>query len=181
MHRSIPTPIAHPHAPHPLQAGKSDSTWIFTQWEGVLAQRAGQDLRCFHLEDYGIPYGYSPVLLAHPDMIANAKGADILRRFLAATAEGYKRAAADPAAAAAAIVASGHPSVADAAFVHAAAEATADRYLTTEGTWGAMHHERWARFLGFLASEGILTDRQGVAIEAARVDVAQLFTNELLQ
>ena len=45
-----------------LEKGKSDSTWIFPAWEGILAERAGQQLHCFALEDYGIPYGYSPVL-----------------------------------------------------------------------------------------------------------------------
>ena len=38
-----------------LAKGRSDSTWIFPAWEGVLAERAGQRLHCFALEDYGIP------------------------------------------------------------------------------------------------------------------------------
>lgn len=33
-------------------------------WEGVEAQRRGVELNEFKLEDYGIPYGYSPVLAA---------------------------------------------------------------------------------------------------------------------
>ena len=40
-----------------LEKGASDSTWIFPSWEGVLAERAGQQLNCFALEDYGVPYG----------------------------------------------------------------------------------------------------------------------------
>ena len=93
-----------------LEKGRSDSTWIFKHWEGLLAKRAGQELNCFALEDYGIPYGYTTVLLAHPELCADGKS---LRAFLAATAEGFKVAAADPAAAAAALCACGHRSLAD--------------------------------------------------------------------
>jgi hypothetical protein len=32
-----------------LQKGGSDSTWVFTHWEGILAQRAGQKLNNFAL------------------------------------------------------------------------------------------------------------------------------------
>ena len=64
--------------------------------------------------------GYSPVLLAHPDQLAS--GGETTRAFLAATAEGYRRAAADPAKAAAALCACGHASLADRAFVEASAE-----------------------------------------------------------
>ena len=38
-----------------LDKGRSDSTWIFPAWEGVLAQRAGQALNLFALGDYDIP------------------------------------------------------------------------------------------------------------------------------
>ena len=41
----------------------------------VLAQRAGQELELFDLEKYNIPYGYSPILLAHPSMLSDENGA----------------------------------------------------------------------------------------------------------
>jgi ABC-type nitrate/sulfonate/bicarbonate transport system substrate-binding protein len=49
--------------------GKADATWVFTAWEGVQAARRGVALNAFRLGDFGIPYGYSPVLLAHPDAL----------------------------------------------------------------------------------------------------------------
>ena len=48
--------------------------------------------------DYGMPYAYAPCLCAHPDWLA--ANPDAAKKFLAATAEGYKRAGADPTAAA---------------------------------------------------------------------------------
>jgi hypothetical protein len=42
---------------------------IFLGWEGVEAEMAGTQLNVFRLEDYQVPYGYSPLLVAHPDTI----------------------------------------------------------------------------------------------------------------
>ena len=45
---------------------KADATWVFMGWEGVDAERKGVKLNAFRLADSGIPYGYTPVLVAHP-------------------------------------------------------------------------------------------------------------------
>eukprot|EP00445_Apocalathium_hangoei_P009756 CAMPEP_0203867624 /NCGR_PEP_ID=MMETSP0359-20131031/16633_1 /ASSEMBLY_ACC=CAM_ASM_000338 /TAXON_ID=268821 /ORGANISM="Scrippsiella Hangoei, Strain SHTV-5" /LENGTH=329 /DNA_ID=CAMNT_0050785903 /DNA_START=60 /DNA_END=1049 /DNA_ORIENTATION=+ len=162
-----------------LAKDSSDSTWIFPSWEGVLAERAGQELNYFALEDYGIPYGYAPVLLTHPDMLSGDL-ATATKAFLQATAEGYKRAAADPAAAAAALCSTGHASLADRAFVEASAAAIAGKFLTSSGSWGTMELERWTAFVDFLASSGILTDREKKPIPRERLDEKTLFTNDFL-
>jgi len=162
-----------------LQRGEADATWIFSHWEGVLARRAGVALNELRLEDSGVPYGYSPVLLADVAGLDDARrGA--LRRFLAATAEGAAAAAADPAAAAAALAACGHPSLADAAFVVESATAVAPSLLDADGRWGRMEEGRWTAFVDFLSGAGILVDRGGAAIPRAAVDAAALFTNEFL-
>jgi hypothetical protein len=44
--------------------GEADATWVFCHWEGVEAELKGVELNTFALRDYGIAYGYSPVLLA---------------------------------------------------------------------------------------------------------------------
>jgi NitT/TauT family transport system substrate-binding protein len=162
-----------------LQKGKSDATWIFTAWEGLLAERAGQELHCFSLEDHAIPYGYSPILLAHPDMLCEGK-AEETRAFLAATAAGYQLAAREPGAAAEALCACGHTSLADTSFVHASAAAIADKYLTPAGSWGTMEGARWSGFVDFLADAGILCGRDQAPIPRADVDASSLFTNAFL-
>ena len=70
---------------------EADSTWIFMQWEGVEAAMNGVELNVFRLEDYGIPYGYSPVLLAREDVLHSQP--DVVRDFVAATKRGYEFAA----------------------------------------------------------------------------------------
>ena len=47
-----------------LLKGQCDATWIFLNWEGVHARTKGVQLNTFTMKDYGIPYGYSPVLMA---------------------------------------------------------------------------------------------------------------------
>jgi len=159
-----------------LEHGVSDSTWIFEHWEGELAKRAGQELNYFRLDDFAIPYGYAPVLLAQSETVS----LDSTKAFLEATAEGWCRAAADPAKAAAALCACGHPSLSDAAFVKASAVALKDAILTADGKWGVMEEGRWVEFVDFLAAQNILTDRDGKEIPREAVDAAALFTNSAL-
>ena len=157
-----------------LEKGGADSTWIFPHWEGVLADRAGQALTHFNLQDYDIPYGYSPILMAPAALAESAATA----KFLAATAEGYKIAARDPAAAADALCESGHPSLSDKPFVLASAESIKGCFLDGEGKWGRMDGGRWKAFVGFLREAGILVDAEGKEIPRGKVDEgAELFTN----
>ncbi|CAE8631218.1 unnamed protein product [Polarella glacialis] len=164
-----------------LEQGRSDATWIFPAWEGILAARAGQELNLFKLEDFGIPYGYSPVLLAQRTALEEGPALERTRAFLAATAEGYKRAAADPHRAAAALCATGHASLSDAAFVEASAAAIAGSYLDpVAGQWGSMDAARWEAFVDFLSNAAILVNRANEPIPRTAVDVAALFSNVAL-
>ena len=43
-----------------LISGRYDSSWIFTNWEGVEAESRGAALNLFRMRDYGIPYSYFP-------------------------------------------------------------------------------------------------------------------------
>jgi ABC-type nitrate/sulfonate/bicarbonate transport system substrate-binding protein len=70
-----------------LTKQKFDSTWIFTNWEGVEAEQNGIDLRLFKMEDYTIPYSYSPMLVANETMLDSKKEA--YTNFLAATKKGF--------------------------------------------------------------------------------------------
>ena len=160
-----------------LEANQSDATWIFSHVEGVLAKRAGDALNEWKLEEHGIPYGYHPILLARRSDLTEAWA----RAFMAATAEGYKRAAADPLAAAAAVVACGHSAVSDVEFVQLSAQSLAPAVLTAEGQWGVMEGDKWRRFVDFLVDIEALKDRQGKAIARSAVDDTALWSNALLQ
>ncbi|WIA16955.1 hypothetical protein OEZ85_013874 [Tetradesmus obliquus] len=158
-----------------LLEGAADATWVFLPWEGVAAQRAGIPLNTFKLEDYNIPYCYSPVLAAHPDTLASQP--DTVRSFLAATARGYEWAAAHPAEAAVLLCAEvaadsatpgGKPllEALDPEMVAQSQAAVAAAYLNTSsssnsgcGMWGVMDLSVWEKFLDWLSDEGLLTSK----------------------
>lgn len=70
-----------------LLTGEADATWIFDNWEGVEAERTNVKLRKFSLSDFGIPYGYSPIVLAKTAQISAKKEA--YRAFAQATKKGF--------------------------------------------------------------------------------------------
>ncbi|KAF6254748.1 NMT1/THI5 like-domain-containing protein [Scenedesmus sp. NREL 46B-D3] len=169
-----------------LLSGSADATWVFLPWEGVAAQRANVALNTFKLEDYGIPYCYSPVLAAHPDTLAGQP--DAVRSFLAATARGYEWAAAHPKEAAALLCAevaadaaapggAPLPEGLDPAMVEQSQVAVAGAYLHTSssssssssssGAWGVMDVSVWEKFLDWLSGAGLLTSKAQSRRQAA--------------
>lgn len=143
-----------------LLEGKAEATWVFLQWEGVEAQLKGVELNAFRLRDHGVPYAYAPCLCADPAWLA--ANAETARRFLAATAEGYRRAAAEPRPAAdtlvrvAAVENAGF--AVDPALAVASAEYLAGAFLDpATGRWGAMDERVWSEYLQWLWDAGLLT------------------------
>eukprot|EP01052_Picozoa_sp_SAG31_P040743 SAG31_NODE_5981_length_2227_cov_3.720395_1_plen_367_part_00 len=151
--------------PHPflhvwdvLQDGNADATWVFMGWEGVEAQLKGVELNAFYLQDFGIPYGYAPILMAHPKMIADEP--DVIRRFLNATARGFEYATAHPNDAADVLLAGAKEEnkvELDASLVHASQKELASAYLDEDGRWGRMTESRWSEYLDWLSNVGLLT------------------------
>ncbi|CAK0857003.1 unnamed protein product [Prorocentrum cordatum] len=182
------------------QEGATDATWIFTCWEGVEAQMKQAELSLFALEDFGIPYGYAPCLVAHPELLdANP---DLIRSFLEASAEGWEWAAANPAEAAKLLVEGAKAECGDASLqpdmVALSMEKLAPALLDQRGRWGTMELSRWEQYLDWLSNEGLLTTyvnsrkpsaaaatldelrqgRAGEQIPRAQVSAAQLFWSE---
>lgn len=49
--------------------GEADATWVFLGHEGVQAEIDCVNLNIFRLADHGIPYGFTPVLVANPEIL----------------------------------------------------------------------------------------------------------------
>ncbi len=161
-----------------LLTGAADASWIFLPWEGVEARLKAIDLNVFQLGDYGIPYGYSPVLLAHAEYIQAEQ--KILKAFLHATARGYQFAKNDPLEAARILLeAAPQLNSTDPSFVEQSQVFISQYYLDEQGNWGLMQIKIWEQFTDWLLQTGILNRHSDVAIE--ELDVFQLFTNELLE
>lgn len=143
--------------------GAADATWIFCGWEGVEAARRGITLNSFRLSDWAIPYGYSPVLVTTPDVLASKETE--VRAFLAATAEGYRYAVAHPEEAGALLhsVASAEnpdlPTPLDKDLCVGSVKSLSDAYIAKDGRWGIMSAEKWDAFLDWLSVSGLLTTK----------------------
>ena len=64
----------------------SNSTWIFMNWEGIQASELETRFRYFKMEDYMIPYSYSPVLVCNRDNLNVVENAN---SFLRASRKGF--------------------------------------------------------------------------------------------
>jgi NitT/TauT family transport system substrate-binding protein len=156
-----------------LKRGEAQATWVFKGHEGVEADLTGapRALSMFAMADFGVPYGYSPLLLTTPLLLGDPRRAAHVRAFLDASARGFAWAASHPVEAADLLAAqSKHPTLADPAFVRASQSVVGDAYLDSRGEWGRMDPAVWADFLGFV-------DKLGVG-EVPDADT--LFTNAFL-
>jgi len=70
-----------------IAGGNADSTWIFLNWEALQAEAEGIELINFKLEDYGVPYSYSPVIVGDRRKLNHNH--DAVNTFLKATKQGY--------------------------------------------------------------------------------------------
>lgn len=160
-----------------LLTNECDATWIFLPWEGVEADIRGIELNCFLLDDYEIPYGYSPVLSAHRTWAD--QNADALHQFLKATAEGFLFAVKNPDEAARLLTKTAkHPTLKDRNFVEQSQQLVSGYYLDGDGQWGLMHSNVWSSFVNWLIRNRMLTNAEGELVQ--RMDVDTLFTNEFL-
>ena len=151
--------------------GEADATWIFRQHEGVQATRLGVELRTWSVGDFGVPYGYSPVLLAQPSLLSSRK--EELRALLTGVARGYVFAATHPEEAADILrTSSAHKTLEDTDFVRASVAAVAPFLLDEHGNWGKQEEKVWDGFLSFLKGQGLLPAKPPQA--------SRLFTNECL-
>ncbi|MFD2570957.1 ABC transporter substrate-binding protein [Spirosoma soli] len=161
-----------------LLTNEADATWIFLPWEGVEADIRGIELHQFLLDDYEIPYGYSPVLAAHSDW-AN-ENAEALRQFLEITAAGFKFAVKDPDEAARLLAETAkHPTLSNRNFLEQSQQMVSGYYLDGEGNWGFMHRTVWASFSSWLIRNELLKNTEGELIP--QIDPETLFTNEYLE
>ncbi|GAB3887795.1 ABC transporter substrate-binding protein [Spirosoma agri] len=155
-----------------------DAAWFWLTWEGVRADIEGVDLNQFLFDDYDIPYGYNPLLTAHKDWVDT--NPDALRRFLNATAAGFRFAVKKPDEAARMLIkTANHPALISKNFVEQSQQMVSCYYLDGEGNWGYMHRSVWLSFVNWMIRNRMLTDRTGELIQ--QMDPDTLFTNEFLE
>lgn len=148
--------------------GKADATWVFVNWEGVVADASDKSFRYFRLADFGIPYGYSPVIAGHADHLA--ENPERFRSFLSATKRGYLYTQRNTAEATKILQA--HLPVQDLEINLTEALQRTLPYCGTADTWGTFEAEATQDFLDWIHNQGL---------EERKFTADEIVTNTLLE
>jgi len=135
-----------------LKRGNIDATWIFVPWEGVEAEMEGLGLNIFKAEDYGVPYGYSPVIAWNAASSAVSK--ETLRSFVAATKKGYTFAKDNVQASAAVLSRHCQPSRSEEFLIRS--QTSINDFYGTVDEVGCMQEEKWQSWLQWLKDNELL-------------------------
>lgn len=134
-----------------MLSGTYDATWIFTNWEGVHAEAKGVKLRLFKMADHGIPYGYSPVLMADKECVA--KNEDLFKKFLAATKAGFLYAQNHPDFAVTSLEA--FISENDRGIDLLQSQLMTNPFYGNKTNWGILEQDEVERFINWLHDNGL--------------------------
>ena len=149
---------------------------------GIQARRQGNKFQTFQLGNYGIPYGYSPLIAYNEAALESEPDKQqAYRAFLQATGKGYSYAASNTEEAAQIVRKAMQDAGLDGQdtdleFLKESMQSIAGFYNLENG-FGQMKEDVWRKFVDFLEEQKLLTDRDGKEVS---VDVADLFTNDLL-
>lgn len=170
-----------------VMRGDAESTWIFEGWEGLIAKRNGTSLISFPVSLSGVPYGYSPLLMADPASLTDPGDTETIKQFLAITARGYEHATANPLDASQCLlnIASDDPYLRslgpDFIFESTDYLAKGGHFIDkTSGKWGRMESTRWNAFIQWLLSNKVLSHRDGSLVTEEELNLANMYSNEFL-
>jgi ABC-type nitrate/sulfonate/bicarbonate transport system substrate-binding protein len=161
-----------------LKTKKVDYVWIYYGWEGIEFKLNGLNFNYFPISSYCIPDYYTPVIITSGSFIHNHP--DLVRKFMAATAQGYNYAIAHPDDAANVLINAVAPGTFDDTnLVKQSQEYLSKQYALDAPKWGYQTLEKWHDFPHFLFETGTLADANG-NIVTKEPDESQFFTNEFL-
>ena len=150
--------------------GEVDATWVFVPWEGVEAELEGVEGKYFRLEEYGVPYGYSPVIARRVGgKEGEAVSGEVLRKFVEATREAYEIVSKDVKAGVEALRPFCRPERSE-EFLVKSQERINEFYGDGSGRLGSMSEAKWRSWIEWLEEQKMLED--------GTVKVDSIFTNE---
>ncbi len=151
-----------------ILTGEFDATWIFNAWEGIEAQTQGVALNYFNLNHYGVPYGYSPLVIAKTADIEIQKA--VFTDFVSATRDGYLFAQQNPKKAIE--ILSNHVPDKDLKRIDMLkSQLYLNKYYGTEQTWGKMEAAVFQEFIQWLVENDIVE---------GEIRASDMFTNALI-
>ena len=151
-----------------VRKGDVDATWIFLPWEGVEAELDGAAIHAFKPEEYGVPYGYSPVIARNADA---SLPSDVLAKFVTATAKGYEYTMRDSREAVAILAPHCRPERTE-RFLALSQERINSYYSDGGHQLGYMRPEKWEAWIKWLREQGLLEKD---------LDTSSLFSDEFFR
>jgi ABC-type nitrate/sulfonate/bicarbonate transport system substrate-binding protein len=149
--------------------GEVDATWVFVPWEGVEAELEGVEGKYFCLEEYDVPYGYSPVIARKAGGGEGEVSGEVLRKFVEATRQAYEIVSKDVKAGVEALKPFCRPERSE-EFLVKSQERINGYYGDGSGRLGTMSEAKWRTWIEWLEEHKML--------EADAVKVDSIFTNE---
>jgi ABC-type nitrate/sulfonate/bicarbonate transport system substrate-binding protein len=160
-----------------LETKQIDFAWVFEGWEVIQAQRAGFQLNVFPITSYGIPDYYTPNIITSPKEIS--QHSDLLRRFMAATTQGYTYAIAHAHEAAQLLInAAPKGTFPDQGLVFASQDFLSSHYVDAGRKWGLQDAAAWQGYPNFMLSNQAVLDANNKPIKS--MDFAALYTNQFI-
>ena len=153
-----------------LTSGHFNAVWIFDGWDGIRLSAIDKlAVNRIRFSDYErcIPDWYTPIIVTNEKSIKTDP--DLVRKFMTATAHGYRDAMAQPAVATRALLAAA-PGL-DADLVARSMTYLSTHYASDPSMWGHQDAKVWERFVKFLEDHKLV--KPGFDASAA-------FTNEFL-
>ncbi len=165
----------------PVEALKSkqfDFAWVYQGWEVIQAKREGLQVNVFPLNDYCMPDYSSPVIVTSQSFIQQHP--DVIKRFLAATSQGYTFAIQHPKDAADTLI-KGAPkgTFDDTGLVYASQDYLSPLYAAGAQCWGYQSQAKWTNYPRFMFDHQAIQDANGNPITTAP-DYAAAYTNNYL-
>ncbi len=163
----------------PIQALKSkqvDFEWIYQGWEGIQAEREGLKLNTFYITQNGVADYYTPTIVTGPNEIKQKP--DLLRRFMAATSQGYEFARTHAQESAQILIDQNKGAFPDTGLVIASQNYLSPRYADPGRKWGLQDAAAWHGYPEFILSTGAVLDASGKPIKSINPDA--LYTNQFL-
>jgi NitT/TauT family transport system substrate-binding protein len=159
----------------------ADATWVFLPWEGPKAKlEQNLSFRAFSLGDYGIPYGYSPLLITHTDFVTEE--GDAIRAFIRAAEKGWRYVADNPNESAKLLHQHiNHSDWENLSMIQESLRMLTPYILSDESRWGFMGGTRWLNFVEWMIETKVLKNVNGVSMNIGQIDTSMLYTNDFFK
>jgi ABC-type nitrate/sulfonate/bicarbonate transport system substrate-binding protein len=145
-----------------------DFAWIYYGWDGVTAEVRNVPVNFIKLQDVDPKLDfYTPVIVAHEELLKNEP--ELAKKFLNATAKGYKFAIENPEEAVDSLL-KYVPEI-DKNIAIPSQKYLAKEYISDAKRWGEMKGEIWENYGNWMYDNGLMNKK---------LDVTEAYTNEFL-